>query len=171
MRIRALNEFGVRQWTTVLLLLLLGLALIFGLYGRFVGLGLWPYGDDEFYMGRSIDHVLRTGLPRFPCGGFYTRGLSFQYLVALVRLGGFAPEFSGRLVSAVCSLIGLPAAYLIGRRIHGRALGLMVVILLLASVWDCGPMATMSSISGVPSTTCCAPACPVSPAAASIRAD
>src|SRR6185437_12491961 len=133
---RALNEFGVRQWTTVVLLLLLGLALIFGLYGRFVGLGLWPYGDDEFYMGRSIDHVLRTGLPRFPCGGFYTRGLSFQYLVALVRLGGFAPEFSGRVVSAVCSLIGLPAAYLIGRRIHGRALGLMVLIVLSLSVWE-----------------------------------
>lgn len=133
---RALNQFGVRQWTTVALLLLLGVALAFGLYGRFVGIGLWPYGDDEFFIGRSIDHVLRTGLPRYACGGFYTRGLTFQYLVALVRLGGFAPEFSGRLVSAVCSLIGLPAAYLIGRRLHGRALGLMLVIVLSVSVWE-----------------------------------
>ena len=120
----------------MVLLLLLGVALAFGLYGRFVGIGLWPYGDDEFFIGRSIDHVLRTGLPRYPCGGFYTRGLSYQYLVALVRLGGFAPEFSGRLVSAVCSLIGLPAAYLIGRRIQGRALGLMMVIVLSVSVWQ-----------------------------------
>ena len=40
------------------------------------------------------------------------------------------------MVSAVWSLVGLPAAYLIGRRLGGRTLGLMMLIILLASVWE-----------------------------------
>jgi hypothetical protein len=107
-----------------------------GLYGRFVGLGLWAFGVDEFYISRSIDNVLKTGLPRFDCGGFYTRGLTYQYAVALVRHFNLSPEFSSRVVSALWSLVGLPAAYLIGRRLGGRALGLMMLIILSASIWE-----------------------------------
>ena len=111
-------------------------ALLVGLYGRFVGLGIWPFGVDEFYISRSIDHIVRTGLPHFPCGGFYTRGLPYQYLVALIRLRGLSPELSARLVSATSSLVGLPAAYIVGRRLGGRALGLVIVITLSLSVWE-----------------------------------
>ena len=124
------------RWIEGCLLGVLIVALAMGLYGRFAGLGLWPFGVDEFYISRSIDHVLNTGLPRFLCGGYYTRGLAYQYVVALVRHWNVSPEFAGRVVSAVWSLAGLPAAYLIGRRLGGRTLGFTLLIILSASVWE-----------------------------------
>lgn len=111
-------------------------ALLAGLYGRFKGLGAAPLGVDEFYISRSVDNVLRAGLPEFLCGGYYNRGLAYQYLVGLLRLCGMSAEFSGRFVAAVSSLAMLPAAYLLGRRLHGKAAGLLAVIVLALSIWE-----------------------------------
>ena len=111
-------------------------ALVAGIYGRFKGIGSAPLGVDEFYISRSIDFVMRTGLPHFPCGGYYTRGVLYQYLVALLRWDGLSAEFAGRFVTALSSLLLLPAAYLLGRRIHGRTVGLLVVIVLAVSIWE-----------------------------------
>lgn len=116
-------------------LLVLAAALI-GLYGRFKGIGTWPLGVDEFYMSRSIDHILAGGLPAFPCGGYYTRGLLFQYLVAALRVLGQPPEFAGRFLAAMSSLAVLPPAYLLGRRIQGPLTGWLVVIVLFVSIWE-----------------------------------
>ena len=129
---RSCRRIGARACLLVVLIA----ALAIGLYGRFVGLGLWAFGVDEFYISRSIDQVLKTGLPRFLCGGFYTRGLTYQYAVALVRHFSLSPEFASRLVSAVLGLVGLPAAYVIGRRLGGRTLGLLMLIILSASIWE-----------------------------------
>jgi hypothetical protein len=119
------------------LLLVLGLAAAAaGLYGRFKGIGIWPLGVDEFYISRSIDHVLQTGLPRFPCGNFYTRGLLYQYVVAGLRLLGWSPEFAGRFVAGIASLLVLPAAYRLGRRMEGSSAGWLAVIILLLSIWE-----------------------------------
>jgi hypothetical protein len=111
-------------------------ALAAGLYGRFVGLGHWPLGVDEFYISRSIDNLLRTGLPAFPCGGYYTRGLLYQYTVAGLRLLGWSPEFAGRLIAALSSLGVLPAAFLLGKRVRDPLAGWLVVIMLCLSVWE-----------------------------------
>jgi hypothetical protein len=124
------------HWSEVCLLGVLIGALAMGLYGRFAGLGLWAFGVDEFYISRSIDHILENGLPKFLCGGYYTRGLLYQYIVALVRHWSVSPEFAARVVSAAWSLAGLPAAYLIGRRLGGRTLGITLLIILSASVWE-----------------------------------
>jgi Dolichyl-phosphate-mannose-protein mannosyltransferase len=124
------------HWSEGCLLGVLIGAFAIGLYGRFAGLGLWAFGVDEFYISRSIDHVLKTGLPKFLCGGYYTRGIAYQYVVALVRHWSVSPEFAARVVSAAWSLVGLPAAYLIGRRLGGRTLGLTLLIILSASVWE-----------------------------------
>jgi hypothetical protein len=107
-----------------------------GVYARFKGLGTWPFGVDEFYLSRSVDYVLRSGLPEFPCGGYYTRGLLFQYVVAGLRLTGLEPELAGRLVTAFSSLAVLPAAYLLARRLHSTTAGLLVVTILALSVWE-----------------------------------
>ena len=112
------------------------LALLLGMYGRFKGIGTWPLGVDEFYVSRSIDHVLATGLPRFPCGGYYTRGLLFQYTVAALRAVGLSPEFAGRFVAAVCSVAVLPAAYLLGSRLRGPLAGWLTVAILAVSIWE-----------------------------------
>lgn len=133
---RGFRRYLPQDWTTRWLLVALLAALGFGLYGRFAGLGKWPFGVDEYYSSRSIDNILRTGLPRFACGGFYVRGLTYQYAVAAVRLTGLHAELAGRLISAASGLLGLPAAYLLGRRLGDRPLGLALVILLLLSVWE-----------------------------------
>jgi hypothetical protein len=119
-----------------LLLMLAPAAILAGLYGRFKGIGSWPLGVDEFYTSRSIDHVLLTGWPRFPCGSYYTRGILFQYVVAGLRWGGLSPEFAGRFLCAVCSLAVWPAVYLIARRIQGSIAGWVVVVILAVSVWE-----------------------------------
>ncbi len=111
-------------------------AVVIGVYSRFVGLGVWPFGVDEFYISRSIDHVLATGLPKFSCGGYYTRGLLYQYAVALLRMCGLSPELAARAFSAGASLVSLPAAYLLTRRLAGRAAAWLCVALLCLSVWE-----------------------------------
>jgi hypothetical protein len=115
---------------------LVPIAMLAGLYGRFKGIGTWPLGVDEFYTARSIDHVLLMGVPRFPCGGYYTRGLLFQYIVAGLRWSGLPSELAGRSVAAICSVAVWPAAYLIARRLQGQAAGWLVVIILALSVWE-----------------------------------
>lgn len=119
-----------------LLYLLTAAAIAFGLWGRFKGLGAWPLADDEYYMARAVQDILRVGTPQYECGGWYVRGLPYQYLVALLQLVGMTPEFSLRVVSAASSLLVLPAVYLLGRRAHGTRVALLAVIILSVSVWE-----------------------------------
>lgn len=123
---------ATQRWLMVVLIC----ALAAGLYGRFVGLGHWPFGVDEYYSSRSIDNILDRGIPQFLCGGLYIRGLTYQYAVAAVRLAGTPPELAARLISSISSLLGLPAAYLLGRRLLDRRLGLLLVIALCVSIWE-----------------------------------
>jgi Dolichyl-phosphate-mannose-protein mannosyltransferase len=125
-----------RTSPTARLLLVLVPAALIGLYGRFKGIGTWPLGVDEFYISRSVDHVLTNGLPVYPCGGYYTRGLLFQYLDAMLRMFGLSPEFAGRFIAAVCSLAVLPATYQLGKRVQGPLAGWLSVIILLVSIWE-----------------------------------
>lgn len=111
-------------------------AVVAGIYVRFKGLGAWPLGIDEYYTARAIENVLRSGLPEYACGGWYTRGILVQYLAAGLQTLGLSPEFAPRSIAAVSSLIVLPAAYLLGRRAGGRHIGLLAVIILALSVWE-----------------------------------
>jgi hypothetical protein len=118
------------------LLLLVLAAVVVGVVVRFTGLGYAPFAVDEYYLSRSVDSVLRGGLPAFDCGGYYTRGLILQYLIAGLRSLGMSAELAPRALSAVFSLAALPAAYLLGRRAHGRVVGVLVVLLLAVSTWE-----------------------------------
>lgn len=109
---------------------------LLGLWARFKGLGAWPLNSDEYYIARSVEDILRTGLPQYDCGGYYIRGLLFQYLVALLRWAGLSPEVSARFVAAVASVLVLPAIYLLGRRLGGRIVGLLAVALISLSAWE-----------------------------------
>ena len=120
----------------VLLYVITAAAVLLGLWARFKGLGAWPLNSDEYYIARSVEDILRTGLPEYDCGGYYVRGLAFQYPVALLQMAGMSAELSARLIAAVCSLIALPAVYLVGTRVHGRTVGLLAVSVMALSVWE-----------------------------------
>jgi hypothetical protein len=109
---------------------------IAGVLARFWGLGKWPLAIDEYYFAQSVQNVLHGGLPAFPCGGLYVRGLLLQYAAAMLQLAGLSAELSPRLLSALASLLTLPAGYLIGRRLGGRDVGLIAVAILALSVWE-----------------------------------
>jgi hypothetical protein len=124
---------GAAHWS---LLVATGGAVLVGIYFRFTGLGTAPLSVDEYYLTRSIENVMRDGLPRFPCGGFYTRGLLLQYLSAALRVVGTPAELAPRLLAALASLITLPAVYILGRRAHSPTVGLLAVTVLALSVWE-----------------------------------
>jgi hypothetical protein len=122
-------------WRKPLLLLAAG-ALVVGILVRFKGLAYAPFSVDEYYLAQSIGGVMRSGLPAFTCGGFYTRGLVIQYLAAGLQFAGLSAELAPRLICALSSLAALPAAYLLGRRLLGRSFGYLLVALLALSVWE-----------------------------------
>jgi len=107
-----------------------------GIYFRFVAIGEWPLATDEYFVYRSIAFILDSGLPEFPCGGFYTRGLIYQYVTAPLLSFGLAPEVALRTITALSSLILLPAAYLLSVRLGGRRIAYAVLIVLCLSAWE-----------------------------------
>ena len=111
-------------------------ALLFGVYARFKGLATWPLTSDEYYIARSVQNILRTGIPAYDCGGYYPRGLLMQYLAAALQLGGLSAELAPRLIAALCSLAALPAVYILGKRVHSSQIGLLAVTVLALSVWE-----------------------------------
>ena len=111
-------------------------ALALGVSARMRSLGAAPLAVDEYFIVRSIENLLRHGWPLFDCGGLYGRGLLLQYLAALLNLLGVSAETAPRWVSALCSLLALPAVYVIGRRVHSPAVGLLAVTVLAVSVWE-----------------------------------
>lgn len=111
-------------------------AIALGAWARFKGLGTWPFGVDEYYISRSIDFILMSGLPEYPCGGYYQRGILYQYIVAGLRLLEMTPELSARIVPAVTSFAVLPAAWLLGRRLSSPLVGWLAVAVLALSVWE-----------------------------------
>jgi uncharacterized membrane protein SirB2 len=123
-------------WLQPLAYLAAAVAILFGLWARFKGLGSYPFTVDEYYLSRSIDNVLRTGLPAFSCGGYYVRGLALQYLAAGLRTAGLSAELAPRLICAISSVLALPAAYILGRRMHGHVVGVLVAVILALSVWE-----------------------------------
>lgn len=107
-----------------------------GLFFRFTGFYKWPLSVDEYYIYRSMAFVLESGLPQFPCGGYYPRGLLYQYLVAPLLLVGISPEAALRGVSIICNILMLPAAYLLARSIGGVRIAAAVLIVLAFSTWE-----------------------------------
>ena len=118
------------------LTLIVGACVCAGVIVRFIGLGRWPLAIDEYYFEQSVQNILHFGLPHYACGGYYTRGLLLQYGAAALQLAGAAPELAPRAIAALSSLIGLPALYLIGRRVGGKSVALLAVGILAISVWE-----------------------------------
>jgi hypothetical protein len=130
------SSAGPRPAWLAPLALLSAACVIAGTWARFQGLGRWPLAIDEYYFAQSVQNVLHFGIPQFPCGGLYVRGLLLQYAAAALQWSGLSAELAPRLLAAISSLLVLPAAYKIGRRMGGRDVGLLAVAVLALSIWE-----------------------------------
>lgn len=110
-----------RTWASwLVLLLLLGVAL--ALRWRYIQeISLFV---DEFVTAWAARNVPRTGLPIFPSGNVYPHGLLFTYLEVPFVLGAF-DETLARIPALLISLVTLPVAYFLGRRLLSEPAGLV----------------------------------------------
>jgi hypothetical protein len=111
-------------------------ALALGVYARCKGLRAAPLAVDEYFIVRSTQNLLHHGWPVFDCGGVYSRGLLLQYLAVLLDLLGLPAGVTPRFISAASSLLALPAAFIVGRRVHSATVGWLAVVLVALSVWE-----------------------------------
>ena len=121
----------------IILLVVLYLSVILGFYFRIKGLSYGGFSSsDEYYMAESIHHVLKYGVPKFPLGGYYDRGLIYQYLCALLLLTGLKEIFVLRIVPLIFNMLAIPAVYLLGKRIGGKLIAFSILILFCFSSWE-----------------------------------
>lgn len=110
--------------------------LIAGTFARTSGLGARPLAVDEYYFIRSVTFLLETGLPEFPSGGYYTRGLLPQYLTALSILIFGETGFAFRLPTTLFGFLAVGLGYAYCRRHLDRRLAVAVACALLVSSWQ-----------------------------------
>jgi hypothetical protein len=81
---RSIEYRGDARWSVWLyaLVAILLLAMAWGLFVRFNALGSRPLAVDEYFSATAVRYVLDKGVPEFPTGGYYMRGLPLQYLQA-----------------------------------------------------------------------------------------
>ena len=130
-RSKPLSDWRGLSWHSAMLL-----AIAFGAYVRFKGLGQWPLTMDEYFIFKPIQNILRAGVPAFECGGYYMRGILYQYAVAPLIAAGLGAEFSMRVVAVLSNLLAIPAVYLLGKRLSGTTVACASVILFSLSLWE-----------------------------------
>jgi hypothetical protein len=130
-RPRLVSDYPTAVWHAAMVL-----AIAFGTYVRFKGLGQWPLTMDEYYIFKPIQNILRLGVPAFECGGYYVRALLYQYAMAPLIAAGLGAEFSLRLAAALSNLLAIPAIYWLGKRLSGRTVACASVILFSLSLWE-----------------------------------
>ncbi len=95
---------GVRTSSRLLTVYaVLGFVVFAGVYFRIEGLEKPPFAVDEFYITTAVQNTLKYGLPRFPCGGYYERGILVQNMAAPFFAAGVSEEFSFRFITVLFS--------------------------------------------------------------------
>ena len=112
------------------------LALCVGIYSRFKGIGKWPLAADEYYIAKSIKNIVASGVPKFHFGGYYTRGLLYQYLAAPFLYFFSSDEFYLRIIPATFNIFTIPPVYWLGKRLAGIHGACVAVIIFSLSLWE-----------------------------------
>jgi hypothetical protein len=107
-----------------------------GIWFRFKGLGNWPVAGDEYFILKSVLSIVENGLPEFLTGGFYTRGLLYQYLSALLIILGLDAELAIRMIPAISNILMIPPLFLIAKKISGNTLAAVMVFFACFSIWE-----------------------------------
>ena len=115
---------------------ILTIAVLAGFYFRLKGLGKWPFALDEYYIIRSVQNILKHGLPQFDAGGYYSRGLIYQYMIVPLLLIGIKAEFAARIIPILANLIAIPPLYLLSKKLSGKTIAFTLVIIFSFSLWE-----------------------------------
>ncbi len=115
---------------------LLAIAVIIGFYFRLKSLGKWPFALDEYYIIRSVQNIFKYGLPQFDAGGYYPRGILYQYIIAALWSAGLKAEFAARIIPVLTNLAAFPALYKLSKKVSGKTLAIILVIYLSFSLWE-----------------------------------
>jgi hypothetical protein len=107
-----------------------------GIYVRFKGIGKWPLADDEYYIAKSVQNILVHGIPKYECGGYYVRGLLYQYMAAPFLYFFSNDEFYLRIIPAFSNILGILPLYWIGKRLSGVPGACIAVLLFCFSLWE-----------------------------------
>jgi hypothetical protein len=116
--------------------LIMFLAIGVGIYVRFKGIGKWPLADDEYYIAKSVKNILAYGIPKFECGGYYVRGILYQYMAAPFLYFFSNDEFYLRAIPAILNILAIVPLYWLGKRLSGVACGCVVVLFFSFSLWE-----------------------------------
>lgn len=115
----------------VLLILFFALAMLI----RAPGLGRWCLAVDEFYCSKAASFILEKGLPIFPGGGYYIRGIGLQYLTALPMSFIENLELAVRILPLLFGVLTIPLFYLFCRKFLGEFESILCAVILLLSSW------------------------------------
>lgn len=135
------SQYSIGRFTFSIDNLLLGglllAAALLGLYARFKGIHLWPLADDEYHTTESVNYILRSGIPEFECGGYYMRGILYQYLLAgSAMLFDVDQTAMFRGITALLNLLCLPPLLYLAFRVGGKYVAVAVAVFFLLSVWE-----------------------------------
>ncbi len=131
-----IDKLKSKDKTDILLIIAIILAVIIGLYFRLKGLSRWSLALDEYYTVKSAENILKYGIPMWDSGGYYTRGILTKYLTAFILLTGAKAEFGARLIIVVANMFAIPALYLLAKKISGKILATVLIIIFCFSVWE-----------------------------------
>jgi Dolichyl-phosphate-mannose-protein mannosyltransferase len=115
----------------VLLILFFALAILV----RAPGLGRWCFAVDEFYFSKAVSFILEKGLPMFPGGGYYIRGIGLQYLTALPVSFIGNLELAVRIIPLLFGCMTIPLFFLFCRKFMEEGESILCTIILLLSSW------------------------------------
>ena len=107
-----------------------------GIFIRLKGLGTWSLTLDEYYIVKSAENILKHGLPQFPNGGYYERGILLQYMIASLLAFGVKAELSGRIFPLITNLLAIPAIYLIAKRVGNQLIATIAIVIFSFSIWE-----------------------------------
>lgn len=120
-----------------MLLVLLSILALVGFFIRVSGIGSAPLSVDEYYTVKSVQNILKYGLPQFDTGGYYTRGILFQYVLAFSSfVSGLRPEVIFRFVNIIFNLLMLPAVFLLSKKAYNRHVAFAAFFLSVFSLWE-----------------------------------
>lgn len=111
-------------------------AVLITIYSRWSALAQSPLNEDELFLLRAVWRVAETGWPEFPGGGYYPRGLLYQYVSALLLHAGISDPVALRLPAAICGILVLIPVWRIASAIGGRPAAAFALVLCALSLWQ-----------------------------------